>query len=143
MKFSKSEKGYMIRLLKGEKIIESLTHLCKQEGIYSATLTGLGGAMNAEIGHYDLDNKTYNFKNFDGPLEIVSCNGNVAKVDEVPFIHMHMTISDSTLQCFGGHVKELVVGATCEIFLTPLEIDLTRSQDDEIGLKLLNCEVSL
>lgn len=143
MKFSKTEKGYIIRLIKGEKVIESITTFCTSEGIYSATLTGIGGALNAEIGHYGLGNKIYSFKTFEGPLEIVSLNGNISKVDENAFIHMHMTISDSTLQCFGGHVKEVVVGATCEIFLTPLDIDLTRSQDDEIGLKLLNCEFSL
>ena len=34
-------------------------------------------------------------------------------------------------------MKEMTVGLTCELLITPLETPLTRTFDDETGLKLL------
>jgi predicted DNA-binding protein with PD1-like motif len=40
---------------------------------------------------------------------------------------------------FGGHIKELAVGGTCEVFLHTLQTDqkLERAHDKNIGLPLL------
>ena len=40
MKFIKTDKGYMVRLFKGEKIIETLTDFCLHEHISSGLLNG-------------------------------------------------------------------------------------------------------
>jgi hypothetical protein len=45
---------------------------------------------------------------------------------------------DKVFNTVGGHVKELVVGATCELLVTPLETPMTRVFDEETGLKLLS-----
>jgi uncharacterized protein len=130
--------NWLIRLNKGEKLVDQLTKLVQQESIKGAWISGLGGALSAELGFYQLDKQTYEFKNFDQLLEITSLQGNVAWLDGQPKLHIHGSFSDEHMQAIGGHVKELTVGGTCEVMLHIIQSDLTRTHDDEVGLDLLN-----
>lgn len=140
MRFTKSHNSYLIRLNKGEKILETLTAFCKSENLLSGSLSGLGSASEIELGYYALDTKEYHWKKFDGTYEILNMTGNLSLVDGNPFIHIHSVLSDENYQTFGGHLKEAVAGATVEIFLTLKDYAIERKMDDEIGLKLLDLE---
>ncbi|MBI4159907.1 DNA-binding protein [Candidatus Wolfebacteria bacterium] len=52
-------------------------------------------------------------------------------------IHAHGSFSDKEMKVVAGHVKRLVVSATCEIFLTAMDGKLEREYSEEIGLNLL------
>lgn len=140
MEFLKSDKGYVVRLEKGERLVEKLTGFCKENNIHSGIFNGIGAVLGAEIGFYNLDKKEYEFKKFDQNLELASLIGNVSLVDQEPYLHIHVVVSDSNLACYGGHLKEATVGATCEIYLDDHGIGISRKYDEEIGLKLLNCD---
>ncbi len=139
MTYLSTDKGYIIRLFRGEKIIESLTQFCEDQNIHSGLFHGIGAIENPELGYYHLDRKEYEFRTIEKMLEIVSLTGNVALVDGKPFLHIHTVVSDETFQTYGGHLKEGIVGATCEIYLTDFEIDIKREFDEKTGLKLLTC----
>ena len=130
--------NWVVRLEKGEKLIESLTELVKKENIKGAWISGLGGAISAELGYYSLEEKEYHWKTLDKLLEITSLQGNVSWVDGEPKLHIHGSFSDENMQAFGGHVKELTVGGTCEVMMHALQAELTRSQNDDTGLELLD-----
>lgn len=139
MQFTTTNKGYVIRLNKGEKIVETLTSFCERESIHSGVFHGIGATQNPEIGYYHLDKKEYEWRQIEKMLEIVSLTGNVALVDNKPFLHIHTVLSDSNFQTYGGHLKEATVGASCEIYLTNFETDIERVFDEDTGLKLLSC----
>lgn len=103
----------------------------------SAWVQGIGGTASATIGFRDPEAKEYIWREFDEPLEIVNLQGNLTWVDGEPFWHVHGTFAGADYQAFGGHVKELVVGLTCELFITPTPLALTRSDDQDTGLKLI------
>lgn len=126
-----------MRLIKGEEIISTVTQFCKSQNIMSGELLGIGAVEKAELGFYYLDRKEYEWRKFENPMEIVSLTGNIALVDGEPFLHIHTVLSDSNFQTVGGHMKEGVVGATCEIYLNKFETNLTRIFDDITGLKLI------
>lgn len=131
--------NWLVRLEKGELLVEKLTELVKQENITGAWISGLGGALSAEIGFYDLVARAYKWQKLDKLLEITSLQGNVAWDGTEPVLHIHGTFSDENMQAFGGHVKELQVGGTCEVLLHRwYDKALTRSPDDQSGLKLLD-----
>jgi uncharacterized protein len=131
--------NWLVRLEKGEFLVEELTKLVIQENIKGAWLSGVGAAQWAELGFYDLNAQKYNFKKLDQLLEITSLQGNVAWEGDKPVLHIHGSFSDEKMQAFGGHVKELSVGGTCEILLHRWYADkLERSQDPATGLKLLD-----
>lgn len=139
MKWKFDGYNWLVRIEKGEKLVETLTRLVKNENIKGAWISGLGGAEWAELGFYDLPTKAYKWQKLDRPLEITNLQGNVSWDGEEPVLHIHGTFSDENLQAYGGHVKELEVAGTCEILLHKwYEQGLARSQDDETGLKLLD-----
>jgi len=131
----------MVRLDKGERLIESLIKLVKQNEINGAWLNGLGAVKWAELGFYDLPNKKYEWSKINRPLEILSLEGNIAWINNEPIIHIHGSFSDDKMQTLGGHVKELEVGGTCEIIINTLNSsELLRLHDEDTGLNLLNLE---
>ncbi len=138
MQSRKNPQSYIISLKLGEKFNESFLIFCEKEGVNSAYFTAIGAVEQVELGFYDLKNKSYSFKLFENPMELVSMTGNVAMVDGKPFIHAHGVFSDENFTTVGGHIKDAVAGPTIEIFLVKLDIEMTRKMDEEVGLKLLD-----
>jgi hypothetical protein len=131
--------NWLVRLDRGELMIKELTQFVKDQKIGAAWLSILGAAEWAELGFYDLKNKSFVWKKLDFELEITALQGNLAWEGEEPILHIHGSFSDKNMQGYGGHVKELEVGGTCEILIHHWSKDkLTRSFDADTGLKLLD-----
>lgn len=140
MKYRFDGYNWLVRLEKGELLVEQLTKLVREEDIKGAWVSGLGAAQWAELGFYDLDSQKYKWKKLDQLLEITGLQGNVAWNDGEPALHIHGSFSDREMRTFGGHVKELQVGGTCEVLLHRWyeHEGLRRVQDDKAGLRLLD-----
>ena len=69
-------------------------------------------------------------------MEIASLNGNITAMDGKPYIHLHTVLADQQHVIHGGHVLEMRVGATCEMFVTLLEGEVTRQKEEAIGINL-------
>lgn len=132
--------NWLVKLSKGELLIENLLKIVKKEAIKGAWISGLGGTLWAELGYYDLETQEYIWQQFDDVPEITSLQGNVAWKDGEPILHIHGTFSKKDFSAIGGHVKELAVGGTCEVLLHRWyeEDGLTRSTDSETGLTTLD-----
>lgn len=128
----------LLVLKRGEELHSVLADYARETGLTSAWLSGLGGAGKATLGYYSLETRSYQWQELKGPLEILSLTGNLSMVDGEPFWHIHGSLSGTQLQAIGGHVKELTVGPTCELLITPLSLALTRLPDDETGMKLIS-----
>jgi predicted DNA-binding protein with PD1-like motif len=139
MKYQKTDNRYVVRLDKGEQLMECLQEIIAAESITAAWVNGLGGAANAELGYYDLKALEYHWHKFDELMEITSLQGNVS-TDELnqPVVHLHGSFSRADFSAIGGHVKELEVGGTVELLITEVPLSLVRRQDDAVGLKLLD-----
>lgn len=140
MKVRDVEKGFVLVLARGEELITTLTQFCVDRGIQAAVFTGIGAVERVKIGYYDLGKKEYFFRAEAGIFEVASMNGNVALVENKPFIHAHAVLSrcDESLECIGAHIKEAFVAVTLEVFMTPLDTSIERKLDEDIGLKLLH-----
>jgi predicted DNA-binding protein with PD1-like motif len=68
----------------------------------------------------------------------VSITGNISYFEEKVFIHAHGSFGRNDFSTLSGHVTDLTVGATLEIFLTDLDVTIERVYDEDSGLKLLN-----
>ncbi|MBI2011959.1 DNA-binding protein [Candidatus Daviesbacteria bacterium] len=129
---------FVVKLEKGEEVISSLTKFCEDNQIFLGYLSGIGAVNKATIGSYELSTKTYHWKDFSGSLEVTSLVGNITFLDNKPFIHVHINISDENLTIFGGHLREATVGVTLEIFIEKIDGRIIRKMDNEIGLNLLD-----
>lgn len=139
MKYHKSYDHWLIILAKGEKIIEKLTEVCRNENIQSGFFSAIGAVNQVEMAHFDPAEKKYSYKKMTGALEIISLIGNITRLDkdDSVVVHGHISVSDQNMACFGGHLKEATVGVICEIAVTDLKITIRRVHDSETGLNLI------
>ncbi len=126
----------MVRIDYGEEIMESLKQMCEQERISLGQVNAIGATDHAVIGVYDLHEQKYHQEELNGFMEITNLSGNVTSVNDQPYIHLHATMADQQNHIHGGHVIEMQVGATCEMFVQVLDGKVTREKDDGLGINL-------
>ena len=99
-------------------------------------MEAIGATDRAVIGVYDLEKKEYYPEAINEFMEITSLNGNITAKEGKPYIHLHATLADQHHAIHGGHVLEMRVGATCEMFVTVFEGEVNRCKDEELGINL-------
>jgi len=139
MQFAKLDQThFLVRLERGEEIIESIKSLCKIHDINNAALSGLGSVENPTLAHYRVDSKKYSEKKIEGIFELINLTGNIALFENDIFPHIHVTIGDEQMHAFGGHLVHGNVSATAEIIVTTFPSKFEKKLDEAIGLKLFN-----
>ena len=88
------------------------------------------------IGVYDLETQSYHREELNGFMEIAGLSGSVTAMDGKPYIHLHTTLAGQDHTVHGGHVIEMRVGATCEMFVRMLEGETGREKDPDLGINL-------
>ena len=131
----RAEDHCLLRLSRGEELHECVQQFVAQEGYEHALAFGIGAIEAIELGAWDIPTRHYTRRRFDQPMELVSLQGNVSWVDGAPYLHAHVTISGHDFVAWAGHLFTSRVYATVEMWLKPGRGRLTRSMDEEIGLK--------
>lgn len=142
MEYRRFEDKYILRIDRGEDVVNVLTNFCREKDIRLGTISGIGAASLVEIGLFNVNTKEYKTKEFNGMFEITSLMGNITEKDNNPYLHIHINFSNEEGNCFGGHLVKSVISATCEIVITESIIDeiensVNREFNEEIGLNLL------
>ena len=136
MQYKRFGDTFMIRIDYGEEIMENLLAVCEKEGILLGQVSAIGAADHAAIGVYDLQTQSYHREDLDGFMEIASLAGSVTSMNGKPYIHLHVTLADQNHTVHGGHVIEMRVGATCEMFVRAMDGEVTREKNPELGINL-------
>lgn len=130
---------WVIRLEKGDSVIESVAGFCEERGIGAGTFSGIGAVTRARLGYFDQVEDSYVESEFEEELEIVSLTGNISrKSDGTLFPHTHCVLSDREMKVVGGHLFEAVVGPTVEIYLWTVPGELRRAIPPGESLELLD-----
>ena len=127
----------VVRLDRGEEILEQMKHLAEQEQIALASVQALGAVNEFTVGVYDTETKVYASNQFQGAYEIISLIGTIDRMDGAFYTHLHMAAGDREGKVFGGHLNRAVISATCEMVVTVLDGTIDRAFDPEIGLNLI------
>lgn len=131
-------KIHFSRLVEGQDLIEAIEKESKDSDIRAGIFLLIGSLSTVVLGYYK--EGEYSTTRLDGPLEIVSCMGNVAlnERDETA-IHAHIIVSNEQCTTFGGHLmKDSRVGVTAELTLIEAEgVELKRLFDEKTKLRLL------
>ena len=127
---------YAVRIDKGEEVMAKLKELCRTESIRFAQVKAIGASEGAVLGVFELSKKEYNKKSYPDFCEITSLIGNITTVNDEPYIHLHATLADQQHNIHGGHVLEMTVGATCEMFVQIIDSKVGRLHDDQLGINL-------
>ena len=127
----------MVRIDRGEEIVESLKAFLAQSGVLSGSLSGIGAVSGAEVARFVAATKQYVTMRLEGEHEITALNGTIALLDGKPFLHLHIALADTSFRGFGGHLRSAVVSGTCEVIVEVLEGHLRREFNEKEGLNLI------
>lgn len=136
MEFRKFGNRYIVRLDKGEEIVETLKKFCKTEKITLGSIKGIGAVNRATIGIFKTDVKQYKSMNLNGSYEITSLLGNVSTMNGEVYLHLHINLSDIECKTYGGHLNSAIISATGEIIVEAIEGSIDREFSEEIGINL-------
>jgi len=102
-----------------------------------SSINGIGAVEGATIGFYDLKTKKYYPKELDKDYEVTSLSGNISTMDGEVYLHLHINLTDSNYNTFGGHLNSAVISGTGEIIIEEIEDIIGREFNGEVGLNLL------
>ncbi|MFO7677624.1 MAG: PPC domain-containing DNA-binding protein [Thermoplasmatota archaeon] len=137
MKYKQLGNKIILRIDKGEEIVQSLTSLCRNMNIKAGTITGIGATNKATIGIFKTETKQFISTEFVGDYEITALNGNITTMNNKVYLHIHLSIGDINHQLFGGHLTSAFVSATFEGIIDIINHPIQRVYDSETRLNLL------
>jgi len=127
---------YIVRIDKGEEVVERLKAFCGETGIRLGSVVAIGAADRVKVGLRETATKTYLDRELTGDLEITSLTGNVATMGGEVYLHLHVSLSDREYHAFGGHLRSARVSGACEVMIEVLDGSWERALDEETGLNL-------
>ena len=136
MEYRRFKDDIIVRIDKGEEIIEKMLEVCKKENVKLANVNALGATNNFEVGLFHTDKKEYEAHVHTGDFEIVSFTGSITQKEGNLYHHIHMSAADGNNNVVGGHLNKATVSATCEMFIHVIDGVVNRKFSDEIGLNL-------
>lgn len=136
MKFKKFGNKYIVRIDRGEEVVESLTKFCEQNSIKLGSITAIGASDKITIGLFDVKTKKYHSKELTGDYELAPVIGNITTKDGKIYLHLHANVSDSEHRSFGGHLNSAVISGTFEAVIDVIDGEIEREFNEEVGLNL-------
>jgi len=125
----------IVKLERGDKVVESLKKACDRHKIESGIITGIGAVSKARvIEGKSTEHLDPNPQDFDGPMEISNATGNVAKKDGDVYIHLHVSLGRKDFSTLNGHLVEGEIYLVGEFFIFEIDGKLERALDETIKM---------
>jgi len=138
IKDTPEEKVYAVIFSRGDEVLSGLTDFAIQHKIGDAHFTAIGAVSSATLAWLDLPKKIYHRIPVTEQVEVVSLIGDIATFNDKPVVHMHAVLGKPNGTTVGGHVFELNVNPTLEVFITANTTSLKKKPDDASGMKLID-----
>lgn len=136
MEYRKFQNKIIVRMDKGEEILEKVREVAEKEKIKLADISALGAVREFTVGVFDTEAKEYHANEFKGSFEIVSLTGTINTMNDEFYCHLHMSAGNEKGQVFGGHLNRAIISATCEMIITLIDERVDRRFEEEVGLNL-------
>lgn len=136
MEYRKFNQTIVVRIDRGEEILEKIKEIALKENIKLANINALGAVGEFTVGVFKTKEKKYYSNSFEGDFEIVSLTGTINTMNGEFYSHLHMSAGNDKGEVFGGHLNKAIVSATCEMIINIIDGTVDRYFDEEIGLNL-------
>jgi uncharacterized protein len=135
---SPQQKVYVVVFHSGDEALSGLTDFAIQNHIVDAHFTAIGAIKGATLGWLDLAHKNYHPIHVDQQCEVASMIGDIATYNGKPVVHTHVVLARRDGTTTGGHVWELHVNPTLEVFVTANTTPLQKKPDEASGMKFID-----
>ncbi len=137
LRFAKFPNRFVLRLEKGEDILDSIKRFAVSQKIKAGFFEGIGSLNKVKLGHYDFTTKEYHWELFEEDLEILTLSGNISTMNKAPLPHAHVTLGRRDFTTIGGHLDEGSMANMVEMVLGKTPGKLVKAKDEAVGLNLL------
>ena len=134
MKYKRFGNTVVVRMDKGEEIVEQVKQVALKENIKLAQVSALGATNDFEVGLCDTQKMQYLPNHFTGDHEIVSLTGTINTMNGEYYSHLHMSAAGKDGSVVGGHLKRAMISVTCEMVITLIDGVVDREFVAELGL---------
>lgn len=138
MNYKKFDDYYIVRIDRGEEIVENLKTLAKTENILLGTISGIGACDDVTLGVYSVEEQKYYENKYHEELELTSLNGNLSVMQGETYLHLHANFGRANGEVVGGHLNKAVISGTSEIFIHTINAQTDRKKDPETGLNIFD-----
>tara|TARA_B100000029_G_scaffold312390_1_gene304874 strand:- start:1885 stop:2313 length:429 start_codon:yes stop_codon:yes gene_type:complete len=142
MEFVREGDDVLMRLDPGEELHAAIQSL-SEHGIECAAVTsGIGRVRDIRMGYLGSDG-VYHTLDHDGPMELLSTQGNLVPGPDGPFTHLHVVMSDNGHVVHGGHLYHATIHVVGEIHLRVLDAESMKREptgSDFVALKFCGAE---
>ena len=139
MKYKRFGSTIVVRIDRGEEILDKIRELALKENIKLASVTALGATNDFTVGVFNTAEKKYYANEFKGAFEIVSLTGTINTMDGEFYTHIHMSAGNEKGEVFGGHLNRAMVSATCGMDYDAKLVGYDADEDIAV-LKLVQAE---
>ena len=129
------DREFVARLGHDEEWRSEIESLAADEDVDAAWFVAMGAVQDATVWFYDQSELEYREVEFDEPLEVASCVGNISWLDGDRFAHTHAVLSRKSGQTLAGHLDSATVFAG-ELYMRTFEEELEREPDEPTDLDL-------
>lgn len=140
MVYKKFGNKIVVRIDRGEEILEKIKELALKENIKLASISAIGAIDELVVGVYNVSEKEYHSNEFKGDLEVVSLLGTINTMNGEFYTHIHLSAGNEKGEVFGGHLNKAVVSGTCEMVVSLIDGTVDRLYDDETGLNIFKMD---
>ena len=137
MDYKRFDNAIVLRVDRGEEILEQLKAVCLKENVTLASVSGIGAINDLTSGVWDVERKEYFSNHFTGVYEVANLVGTITTMNGEYYAHIHSSAGDAQGHMVGGHLNRAVVSATSEIVLHLIDGTVEREFDPGVGLNLL------
>ena len=138
----------MLVLERDDELMAEVQSFAERERLRLAEFTGIGAVSSAKLAAFDPDKREYVDIPDPGQAELVSLNGRItlpkdadpANPPDERQLHVHCVLSHEDGSTVAGHVFELVIRPTCEVFVTESAEQVARREDPDSGLPVISLE---
>ncbi len=118
IKAGPDERVYAVIFHAGDEAMSGLTDFAIANKVEDAHFTAIGAASGATVAWLDPTAKKYRAIPVTGQHEVLSLIGDIGVANGKPSVHMHTVLGGQDGATVGGHVFELYIYPTLEVFVT-------------------------
>lgn len=134
--YKQTGNNYVVSVKNHEEIVNALETFCKEQGIMSGTILGIGAIDELTLRFFNPLTKKYVDKTFHEQMEIANLTGNISRMDGKVYLHLHVTVGRSDYSALAGHLLAATLNGAGEFVVEASGTAIDRAYDPETGL---NC----
>ena len=139
---------FVLVLERGDELMSEVKAFAERERLRASEFTAIGAVSSAKPAAFNVETREYVEIPDPGQVELVSLNGRItlpqdADPNDPPAerqLHVHCVLSREDGTTIAGHVFELVVRPTCEVFITESVEHVARQEDPDSGLPVISLD---